>query len=43
MWQEKIEHYDALAPYVKKAEARVKPFFEKIEETAEFNQYRVLE
>jgi cystathionine beta-lyase family protein involved in aluminum resistance len=43
MWQEKIEHYDALAPYVKMAEARVKPFFEKIEETAEFNQYRVLE
>lgn len=43
MWQEKIEHYDALAPFVKKAEARVKPFFEKIEETAEFNQYRVLE
>lgn len=43
MWQEKIEHYDALAPFVKKAEARVKPFFEKIDETAEFNQYRVLE
>ncbi|WP_214816572.1 methionine gamma-lyase family protein [Exiguobacterium sp. s131] len=43
MWQEKIEHYDALAPFVKKAEVRVKPFFEKIEETAEFNQYRVLE
>ena len=43
MWQEKIEHYDVLAPFVKKAEARVKPFFEKIEETAEFNQYRVLE
>lgn len=43
MWQEKIEHYDALAPFVKKAEARVKPFFERIDETAEFNQYRVLE
>ncbi len=43
MWQEKIEHYDALAPFVKKAEARVKPLFEKIDETAEFNQYRVLE
>lgn len=43
MWQGKIEHYDALAPFVKKAEVRVKPFFEKIEETAEFNQYRVLE
>ncbi|MGA9467372.1 MAG: methionine gamma-lyase family protein, partial [Exiguobacterium marinum] len=43
MWQEKIEHYDALAPFVKKAEARVKPFFEKIDETAEYNQYRVLE
>lgn len=43
MWQEKIEHYDALAPVVKKAEARVKPFFERIDETAEFNQYRVLE
>ncbi|WP_026825845.1 MULTISPECIES: methionine gamma-lyase family protein [Exiguobacterium] len=43
MWQEKIEHYDTLAPFVKKAEARVKPFFEKIDETAEYNQYRVLE
>ena len=43
MWKEKIEHYDALAPFVKKAEARVKPFFERIDETAEFNQYRVLE
>ncbi|WP_369793377.1 aminotransferase class I/II-fold pyridoxal phosphate-dependent enzyme [Exiguobacterium sp. ZOR0005] len=43
MWQEKIDHYDELAPFVKQAEQRVRPYFEAIEETAEFNQYRVLE
>ena len=43
MWQDKIKHYEAIAPILKEAETRVKPFFETIEETAEFNQYRVLE
>ena len=35
MWQEKIEHYEEIAPFVKAAEARIKPFVERIEETAE--------
>ncbi|MFY9858827.1 MAG: methionine gamma-lyase family protein, partial [Exiguobacterium chiriqhucha] len=43
MWQEKIAYYDELAPFVTEAEERVKPYFETIEATAEFNQYRVLE